>query len=167
MKNSLIHILKYIENRQTEYKENLDVEVSYSVITETRQRLHELSDLHKFVSDELIRLSVCDTPLIDKTALSDEWLICEASDDNVDWIPVKLDLPKQRNSMFAKFKRTCKWRAGMFEKISDEVLVTVMYEDGSKKCTTSYLVDSEWEIERKPRIHKCKVLAWRPMPSVY
>lgn len=42
-----------------------------------------------------------------------------------DWIPVRERLPKERDSMFAKFKGTSKWKKGMFEKVSRNVIVKV------------------------------------------
>ena len=53
------------------------------------------------------------------------------------------------------------------KKTSDEVCVTVQYNDGTKKSTTSYLIDGEWQIEKKLRRYRSKVIAWRPMPEVY
>lgn len=83
------------------------------------------------------------------------------------WIPVSERLPKEHNSIFAKIKGTDKWREAMFEKISDEVNVTIKYEDGSRKTTSSYTLDGVWEIEKEQRIVKQKVIAWQPLPEPY
>lgn len=81
------------------------------------------------------------------------------------WIPVSERLPEEHDSIFAKLKGTDKWREAMFEKISDEVNVTIKYEDGSRKTTTSYTLDGVWEIEKEQRIVKQKVIAWQPLPE--
>lgn len=83
------------------------------------------------------------------------------------WIPVSERLPEEHDSIFAKIKDTDKWREAMFEKISDEVNVTIKYEDGSRKTTTSYTLDGVWEIEKEQRIVKQKVIAWQPLPEPY
>ena len=80
------------------------------------------------------------------------------------WIPVSERLPEEHDSIFAKIKDTDKWREAMFEKISDEVNVTISNEDGSRKTTTSYTLDGVWEIEKEQRIVKQKVIAWQPLP---
>lgn len=44
------------------------------------------------------------------------------------WIPVSEKMPKERDSMFAKFKGTSKLKEAMFEKISKDVLVTILFK---------------------------------------
>ena len=201
MKNSIKHILLYIENRKQRYQHDLETEVSYSVITEIRERLSELNQLQRVVEGEFNRLNSCKFDLIDRTVLKeeleslkvnftglqngtmgaedaleeqkrsilailDEQMTCEVSEKESDWIPVETELPLQRDSMFAKFKGTDKWSNAMFEKISDEVCITIQYDDGTKRSTTSHLIDGQWEIERKPGLLR-KVIAWKPMPEVY
>lgn len=82
------------------------------------------------------------------------------------WISVEERLPEEHDSMFAKLKGTDKWLSGMFEKKSDEVIVTCEYEDGTIVTKTSKTVDGEWVIE-KESIFKLKVLFWRPLPEPY
>lgn len=48
------------------------------------------------------------------------------------WIPVTEKMPEEHNSIFAKWKGTEHWSNAMFEKRSDEVLVTVEYPDGTR-----------------------------------
>lgn len=201
MKNSIKHILLYIENRKQRYQHDLETEVSYSVITEIRERLSELNHLQRVIEGELNRLNSCKFDLIDRTVLKeeleslkvnftglqngtmraedaleeqkksilamlDEQMTCEVSEKASDWIPVETELPLQLDSMFAKFKGTDKWSNAMFEKISDEVCITIQYDDGTKRSTTSHLVDGQWEIERRPGPLR-KVIAWKPMPEAY
>ena len=45
--------------------------------------------------------------------------------------------PPEHESWFAKFKDTEQWRFGMFETMSDEVLVTVEFPGGERYTTTA------------------------------
>lgn len=84
---------------------------------------------------------------------------------NDGWIPVEERLPKEHDSIFAKWKGTDKWSKSMFEKISGDVNVTVEYEDGERKTITAHTVDGKWVLPN--RIIKQKVIAWRPLPDPY
>ena len=86
--------------------------------------------------------------------------------ENNGWIPVSERLPEEHDSIFARFKGTDAWNDAMFEKSSDEVNVTIEYEDGGRKTTTSYTLDGVWKIE-KERIVKQKVIFWQPLPEAY
>lgn len=83
------------------------------------------------------------------------------------WIPVSERLPEEYDSIFAKFKGTDKWSNVMFEKKSDEVNVTVEFEDGTRKTGTSYILDGGWRCEKENRFAKQKVVAWQPIPEPY
>lgn len=85
---------------------------------------------------------------------------------NGSWILVEEKLPVEHDSMFAKFKGTKNWHNGMFEKRSDEVNVTVEFEDGTRKTTTSYTLDGKWKAEPN-QVVKQKVVAWTPFPEPY
>lgn len=84
---------------------------------------------------------------------------------NDGWIPVEERLPKEHDSIFAKWKGTDKWSKSMFEKTSGDVNVTVEYEDGKRKTITAHTVDGKWVLPN--RIIKQKVIAWRPLPDPY
>lgn len=85
--------------------------------------------------------------------------------DNDEWIPVEKRLPEEHDSMFAKLKGTDRWSEAMFEKISDDVNVTVEYEDGTRKTTTAHILDGKWKLPN--RVTKQKVVAWQPLPEPY
>lgn len=51
------------------------------------------------------------------------------------WIPVNERMPIEYDSIFAALKGTDKWKNGMFEKTSKNVLVTVVCGDGSREHT--------------------------------
>lgn len=82
------------------------------------------------------------------------------------WVPCSERLPEERESIFKKAKGTDKWDPEMFESISDDVNVTVEFEDGTRKTMTSYTTDGKWSCEKEYRI-KMKVIAWCPLPEPY
>lgn len=73
-------------------------------------------------------------------------------------------MPEEHDSVFAELKGTDKWHLGMFEKMSDEVLVTCEYGDGTRVAKTSKMIDGAWLIE-KESIFKLKVIFWQPLPE--
>lgn len=91
----------------------------------------------------------------------------KVSCENGGWIPVEERMPEEHNSMFAKFKSTQNWSNAMFEKMSDEVNVTIELEDGTRKTTTSYTLDGKWKVEKEQQVVKKKVIAWQPLPEPY
>lgn len=90
----------------------------------------------------------------------------DATATNDGWIPVEERLPEKHKSMFAKLKGTHMWNNAMFEKVSDEVNVTIELEDGTRKTTTSHTLDGKWKVEKECVVNK-KVIAWRPLPEPY
>ncbi|MDE6435874.1 MAG: hypothetical protein K2L07_16845 [Lachnospiraceae bacterium] len=81
------------------------------------------------------------------------------------WILCKDKMPEEHDSIFAKFKGTDKWNASMFEKISDDVNVTVEFEDGKRKTMTLHTCDGKWKTDM--RIVRFNVLAWQLLPDYY
>ena len=79
------------------------------------------------------------------------------------WIKVKDDMPKEHDSIFKKFKNTDKWATGMFETISDDVIVTVKFKDGTKKTYSAVTKDGEWS--GLPVIGNPIVTHWMPFPD--
>ena len=82
-----------------------------------------------------------------------------------DWIPVSKDMPVEYDSVFTRFYGTDKWRDGMWLKSSAKVLVTVEFEDGTRRTETAKTIDGKWATEN--RIRKRKVIAWKKMPKEY
>ena len=85
--------------------------------------------------------------------------------ENDGWIPVEEGLPKEHDSIFAKWKGTERWSNAMFEKISDDVNVTVEYEDGTRNTITMHTLDGKWKYPNG--IIQQKVIAWQPLPASY
>lgn len=52
--------------------------------------------------------------------------------------------PPEHKSIFAKFKGTKKWLPGMFETVSNEVLVTIELPNKTRIVTVSSTTDGKW-----------------------
>lgn len=83
---------------------------------------------------------------------------------NDGWIPCSERLPEEHDSMFATLKGTSKWNDAMFEKVSDDVNVTVEFEDGTRKTKTMHTVDGKW---KNDSFINMEIIAWRPLPEPY
>jgi len=130
------------------------------------KKLIEFMDVGTFRSPDEICFSENDVVRLIKnfTELSNELGLNEQP--KTDWIPCEVEMPKEHDSMFAKFKGTDKWSSGMFEKTSDEVNVTIELQDGSRITRTTNTIDGKWEVEINPWL-KQKVVAWQPLPQPY
>lgn len=80
------------------------------------------------------------------------------------WIPVSEGMPEERETIFAKLKGTDKWRSAMFEKMSDDVRIVVVFPDGTCRVSHSHTVDGKWECEKSPV--KRTVTHWMPNPEL-
>ena len=91
-----------------------------------------------------------------------------AADTNVGnngWIPCDVKMPEERDSIFAQFKGTDKWKNSMFERMSEFVNATVEFEDGTRMVKTLHTVDGKWHMGSG--FLKYKVIAWQPLPSPF
>lgn len=147
--NVLEKILEDIDERKLSHKQKLEIEVGGRSVGEIRERISELNLVAEIIRSYIDEYK--DTNVI----------------SNDGWIPVEERLPEEHNSMFAKFKGTDMWNDVMFEKISDEVNVTIELEDGTRTTTTSYTLDGKWKVEKEQQVVKKKVTAWQPLPDVY
>lgn len=82
------------------------------------------------------------------------------------WIPCSERMPKERDSMFARWKGTDKWKKAMFEKRSDTVIATIEYSNGERTVAPAHTTDGKWRCD-------CiigddgEVIAWMPFPEPY
>ena len=60
------------------------------------------------------------------------------------WISVKERLPAEHDSVFKKFIDEGKWREGMFQTLSDDVIVAVKFADGTKRVGVTRTKDEIW-----------------------
>lgn len=81
------------------------------------------------------------------------------------WIPVTERLPKEEDSIFARYYGTDRWRKSMFRKKSREVIVTSVFEDGELHTEVAHTTDGEWHVGVNvvPRT----VIAWMPLPEPF
>lgn len=83
-----------------------------------------------------------------------------------EWIPcTPSTMPPEHNSMFAPYYGTEKWDKAMWRTTSDEVLVTVEFEDGARRVELSRTHDGVWKLGII--VMKMKVVAWKPKPEAY
>ena len=52
----------------------------------------------------------------------------------------------------------------MFEKMSEDVRIVEVFEDGTRRVYHSHTVDGQWDIEKKPP--KRTVTHWMPNPEL-
>lgn len=90
-----------------------------------------------------------------------------AQEYNNGWILCSDMMPKEHDSILAKFKGTEKWKDAMFEKISDEVNVTVVGENGKGITTHAHTVDGEWSCDFLKVNKTYRVTHWQPLPEPY
>lgn len=93
------------------------------------------------------------------------WLTEKA--DSFVWIPASGRLPREHDSIFAKLYGTDKWSNALWRTQSKEVLVTIEYEDGVRTVKSSHTTDGKWVLEKRAKLNKCKVVAWKPFPEPY
>ena len=85
------------------------------------------------------------------------------------WIPCSERLPEEHDSMFIKFKGTKKWSTAMFERKSDEVIVTVA-DDAGRTVTTDKDGNGAFypgDDEKSYVEYDLFVNAWMPLPEPY
>ena len=87
--------------------------------------------------------------------------------DPLEWIPVSEKLPEEHDSIFAKLYGTDRWDNNLWRARSEEVIVCIEYDDGSRSVTTSDTKDGKWTIEKRSKFSKCKVVAWMSFPKPY
>jgi hypothetical protein len=87
--------------------------------------------------------------------------------DLYEWIPASGRLPREHDSIFAKLYGTDKWSNALWRTQSKEVLVTIEYEDGVRTVKSSHTTDGKWVLEKRAKLNKCKVVAWKPFPEPY
>ena len=91
-----------------------------------------------------------------------EMILCAPAVDPASCLNWNTGMPPEHESMFAMFKGTEQWLSGMFETVSDEVLVTVELPGGGRYTTTAHAIDGEWPDSE--RIGG-RIIAWTEMPT--
>lgn len=83
-----------------------------------------------------------------------------------DWVLVGDGLPEEKDSIFAKYYGTNRWKDGMFRKRSDNVLVTTILKTGNVLTEVSHTTDGRWKFGVDTIIERT-VVAWKPFPKPY
>ena len=82
------------------------------------------------------------------------------------WIPVEEGLPQERDTIFARFYGTEKWKPGMFRRISDDVRVVAVFEDGTAMVWHDHTVDGVWSCEKDEINPQRKITHWMENPEL-
>lgn len=86
---------------------------------------------------------------------------------NGGWISVKDGMPPERETIFAKFKGTTQWNPAMFSSQSEDVRVTLLFDDGTRRVHHDHTVEGKWSREmEKCAFPKCTVTHWMPNPDL-
>ena len=146
MKKSIEKIIEKLE----EYRDENLVEHDSEMANHCKQDCNDVSDCTLCVWDKAIEI-----------------VKQEAAEYNNGWIPCSVSMPEERDSMFAKLKGTRKWNDSMFEKISEEVNVTISDENGDKVTTHAYTIDGKWKCDLLRFQKRYSVISWQPLPEPY
>ena len=80
------------------------------------------------------------------------------------WASVNEQMPDGHDSIFKKLIAKEKWGAGMFERLSDDVIVAVKFADGTRRSGFAHTKDGVWM--GLPSIGCPVVTHWMPLPSL-
>lgn len=88
-------------------------------------------------------------------------------DPNGGWILCSERMPEEKESAYAKYYGSDKWRAGMFCKCSDFVEVTIQYSDGKRVVERQRTQDGHWTYNLNFLACRPVVIAWKPKAEPY
>ena len=81
-----------------------------------------------------------------------------------EWVSVEEGMPKEHDSIFKKLMGPDKWGPGMFERLSDDVIVAVKFADGTRRSGFARTKDGIWA--GLPSIGCPVVTHWMPLPAL-
>lgn len=79
-----------------------------------------------------------------------------------EWISVKDDMPKERESIFARFYGTDKWKTGMYRTVSEDVIACLEAKNGHRMVKVLSTQDGDWKVNV---IYQAEVTHWMPLPE--
>lgn len=82
------------------------------------------------------------------------------------WISVEDRLPTERETIFAKLYGTDKWQEAMFRKMSEDVRVVCVFDDGTRKVWHDHTVDGKWDCERLQKMPHRRITHWMENPPL-
>ena len=80
-----------------------------------------------------------------------------------EWVSVEEGMPKEHDSIFKKLMGPDKWGPGMFERLSDDVIVAVKFADGTRRSGFARTKDGIWA--GLPSIGCPVVTHWMLLPA--
>ena len=80
------------------------------------------------------------------------------------WISVEDRMPPELHSMWFPLYGTSKWKNVMWREESDHVLVTVVFDDGTRYVSMGRTHDGEWNTNISKVVHHT-VTHWMPLPE--
>lgn len=83
-----------------------------------------------------------------------------------EWISVEDRLPTERETIFAKWYGTDKWRKAMFRTISEDVRVVCVFDDGARMVWHDRTVDGKWDCERLQKTPHRRITHWMENPPL-
>lgn len=82
------------------------------------------------------------------------------------WTPVEEGLPQERDTIFARFYGTEKWKPGMIRRVSDDVRVVAVFDDGTAMVWHDHTVDGVWSCEKYEINLQRKITHWMENPEL-
>lgn len=79
------------------------------------------------------------------------------------WVSVDERLPPEHDSIFKNMIEKGHWADGMYQSVSDEVIVSVRFSDGTKKTGHACTKDGQWV--GLPMFGHPVVTHWMPFPE--
>ena len=132
------------------------------VFEKIKKRIEEKREYYYLNDDVFDTIAVraldfaCDVIDEEVKALNDGWIPCSSG-----------VMPMEHDSIFANYKGTGKWNDAMFEKVSNEVNITVVDEKGNRTTTHAHTIDGKWNCDLLKCNKTYKVIAWRELPPAY
>ena len=88
--------------------------------------------------------------------------IMEHLEPKQEWISVKDDMPKEHDSIFARFYGTDKWKTGMYRTVSEDVIACLEAKNGHRMVKVLSTQDGDWKVNV---IYQAEVTHWMPLPE--
>ncbi len=139
--------------------------VSFLVTTQTSKNLQRLAAMCGYretglVVDKLTREKMVSlhTQLPEKNFGGSEDM-----EDKIMWVSVHDRLPPEHDSIFKRLVAANKWSDAMFRTISDDVIVAVKFDDGTRKTGIARTKDGMWS--GLPAIGRPVVTHWAFLPE--
>lgn len=133
-------------------------------MTDEQKLINDLNQVIQHIKDKY-GTELTDSPINQYVQATEDTILRIERRVEIDkngWIPCSDRMPDEHDSIFAKFKNTEQWNNSMFEKCSNDVNVTVEFEDGTKMTKTTHTIDGVWKVDK---FIKQKIIAWQPLPE--